>query len=135
MTFWLLCDLTFFWLFPKSYEIFLSDLPLGITILNYYLGMWYAILSFLNYAGMITNALILGFTSHYGAQYRNQTIDVQLPANTTAFNNVTNATVTSFPVTVSSSQNLWIVLLFQVSFVLLKRFQCLHTNRFTVYRL
>lgn len=80
--------------------------------------MWYAILSFLNYAGMITNAMILGLTSQYGTQYKTQTINVQLPLNTTAFNNATNATMTSFPVTVNSNNNLWIILIFQVSFIL-----------------
>ena len=81
--------------------------------------MWFAILSFLNYAGMITNALILGLTSQYGSKYKTKTVNVQLPVNTTLFDGVTNTTMTSFPVTLDSNNNLWIVLIFQVSVLLL----------------
>uniref|UniRef100_A0A7M5WJ25 Anoctamin n=2 Tax=Clytia hemisphaerica TaxID=252671 RepID=A0A7M5WJ25_9CNID len=77
------------------------------------IGMWFAILNFLNYVGMLTNALILGLTSQYGNQYKMKTFNVNLPSNVTAFNTITNQTVNSFPVTIESNNNLWIILIFE----------------------
>lgn len=33
------------------------------------LGMWYSILEFLNYVGVITNAFIIAFTSQWGKEF------------------------------------------------------------------
>ncbi|XP_066930022.1 uncharacterized protein [Clytia hemisphaerica] len=62
---------------------------------------------------MLTNALILGLTSQYGNQYKMKTFNVNLPSNVTAFNTTTNQTVNSFPVTIESNNNLWIILIFE----------------------
>ncbi|KAJ8018438.1 Anoctamin-7 [Holothuria leucospilota] len=41
--------------------------PIGLIACN--IGMWYSILEFLNYVGVITNAFIIAFTSQWGKEF------------------------------------------------------------------
>ena len=84
--------------------------------------MWFAILNFLNYMGMITNALILGLTSKYGMKYETTVLNYQLPDNVTAFDHSKNSTLTNFSITVGSANNIWIIIIFEVSIILLCAF-------------
>jgi len=84
--------------------------------------MWFAILNFLNYIGMITNALILGLTSKYGTKYETTNFNYQIPSNVTAFDHTSNSTLTSFSMTVVSANNIWIILIFEVSIFFIHNF-------------
>lgn len=90
------------------------------------IGMWYTILTFLNYTGMITNALILGLTSRFGRDFKTSTIEHVVPSNMTLLDipvnstlshlplfNLTTYSMATIPVVVTTYNNLWIVVLFE----------------------
>ncbi|KAJ8028117.1 Anoctamin-7 [Holothuria leucospilota] len=47
--------------------IWFNRRPIGLIACN--IGMWYSILEFLNYVGVITNAFIIAFTSQWGKEF------------------------------------------------------------------
>ena len=75
--------------------------------------MWYAILEFLNVVGVLTNALLVTFTSSYGRSWEEAQVTDEMTA---VFNSTTNTThyvrtVTETPAAIS---RLWLIIGFEV---------------------
>ena len=81
---------------------------------HYFLGMWYAILEFLNLVGVVTNAFLIAFTSQYGRKWEGQALVTN--STQTLIDRVTNVTTLVQTVTQqpASRNRLWIVIIFEV---------------------
>ncbi|XP_065667826.1 anoctamin-3 isoform X3 [Hydra vulgaris] len=83
------------------------------------IGMWFTILSFLNFVGIITNALIIGLISNYSVKYKTYKHLIPLNStlligfNSTTSHNETMSSTVNVSFTVRSFQNLWIVIVFE----------------------
>ena len=88
--------------------------------------MWYTILQFVNYIGVITNAFLVGLTSSFGRGLAS-TFVYPSAGNSTVLSNVTTSNVTASSthqhdtvgvISVTSYENLWIIIAFEVTEVM-----------------
>lgn len=79
-------------------------------------GMWFSILQLLNYVGVITNAFIIAVASSFGRKYQTKTI-INVQNYNTTYNSITGNATTNYSssqTTVTTLNNLWIIIIFQV---------------------
>ena len=105
------------------------------------IGMWFTILHFLNFIGVLTNAFLVGLTSKYGREYAYESVQVTsgftaplVWLDTSGSLNDTGAAASVTPTTGAMTQvpqqqhyqqvhvwkNLWIVIIFQNAVLALK---------------